>query len=77
MEKWNNEIWETYKIKLFSSLVKIWLPSYTSIWFFFYFKYWSGERKTGDKMSDLHFNGESGYPEENTSYNEDFRKLKH
>ena len=42
-----------------------------------FIKYLSDKRKTGDKISDLHFNEKSDYFEENTSYIEDFSGLKH
>ena len=35
-------------------------------------KFWSAERNTENTMSDLHFNEESDYSEENTSDNETF-----
>ena len=38
-------------------------------------KYWSGERNTRDTMSDLHFDEESDYSEENNSDKEDFSSI--
>ena len=42
-----------------------------------FIKYWSDKRKTGDTISDLHFNVKSDYFEENTSYIEGFSAWKH
>ena len=36
-------------------------------------KFWFSERNTENAMSDIYFNGEIDYSEENTSDNEDFR----
>ena len=36
-------------------------------------KFWSSERNTENEMSNLHFNEESFYFDENTSENEVFR----
>ena len=40
--------------------------------FWSFIKFWSREINTDNTMSDLYFNEESNYSEENTSDNEDF-----
>ena len=46
--------------------------SYMLLPFFKFIKFWSSEKDTENMISDLYFNEESDYSEENTSDNEDF-----